>query len=235
MLKIYFFRHGETQWALSGQHSGRADLALTTNGEDEARQLGEKIQSIRFSHVFSSPLRRAQETCSQTGLLHQVEIDDDLSEWDSGDYEGKTEAEILAQRPDWNLFRDGFPNGETPTGISERADRLISKLKALDGDIALFSHGDFGRVLAARWIGLAVEHAQNFLLNTASISVLSYESDHSDQPVIVLWNSVGLDVTTETLNAKASVPTAIESPAIAEWENEGGEIPVLAQRKELAQ
>ncbi|EGF24368.1 phosphoglycerate mutase family protein [Rhodopirellula baltica WH47] len=182
-------RHGETEWSLSGQHTGRADIALTANGEDEARQLGERLGLFSFNHVLSSPLRRASRTCELAGLSQYVKVEKDLIEWDDGDYEGRTSAEIHATRPEWNVFRDGCPGGEMPDEISTRADRLIERLTKLDGNVALFSHSHFGRVLAARWIGLAVEHAQSLLLSTASLSILGYEHD---RPAIALWNSAPL-------------------------------------------
>ncbi|QDU95889.1 histidine phosphatase family protein [Lignipirellula cremea] len=188
-LRLFFMRHGETEWALSGQHTGRADIPLTEHGEVEARQLGLRIRSVAFDHVLTSPLQRARRTCELAGLLHQAEIDPDLAEWDNGDYEGQTLAEIRAARPGWNLFRDGCPQGETPEQISARADRLVQRLSGLEGNVALFSHSHLGRVLAARWIGLPVERAQHFLLGTASLSILGYEHHRTDEPAITLWNS----------------------------------------------
>ncbi|MFY8199542.1 MAG: histidine phosphatase family protein [Pirellula staleyi] len=160
-LRLYLMRHGETAWSLSGKHTGRADIPLTQNGKAEAQELGERIRSINFTRVFSSPLRRARQTCELAGLSESELIDGELTEWDNGDYEGKTHAEISAMRPSWNLFRDGCPNGEMPADISARADRLVARFCELDGNIAVFAHSHLGRVLAARWIGLSVMHAQN--------------------------------------------------------------------------
>ena len=188
-LQIYVIRHGETEWSVSGQHSGRADIPLTPRGEKEARAVGERLRGIVFSHVLSSPQRRAQQTVALTGLAHPAVIEPDLAEWDTGDDEGRTTEEILASRPGWNLFHDGSPNGESPAQISARADRLITHLRSLAGNVALFSHSHFGRVLAARWIGLPVAQARHLLLNTASVSVLCYEHDRADQPAISLWNA----------------------------------------------
>lgn len=188
-LRLFFMRHGETDWSLSGQHTGRADIALTANGENEARQLGDRLRVFTFSHVLSSPLQRAWRTCELTGLSQDAKVEPDLIEWDDGDYEGKTPAEIHASRPDWNVFRDGCPGGEMPDEISARADRLIERLTRLDGNVALFSHSHLGRVLAARWIGLAVQEAQSLLLSTASLSILCYEHN---RPAIALWNSAPL-------------------------------------------
>ena len=144
MLQLFLIRHGGTDWSISGQHSGRADLELTKNGEDEARQLRERLQPIVLSHVLTSPLRRAKQTRKLAGLDFAARVDGDLSEWDNGDYEGHTSHEILASRNGWNIFRDGCPNGELPTTISDRADRLIAKLVTLNGNVALFSHSYFG-------------------------------------------------------------------------------------------
>lgn len=192
-LRLFLMRHGETEWSLNGKHSGRADIPLTKNGEHQARRLGERIGMFSFSHVLTSPLQRARRTCELAGLSQHAEIESDLSEWDNGDYEGRTGEEILATRPAWNLFRDGCPDGEIPEQVSARADRLIQRLIELDGDIALFSHSHFGRVLAARWIRLSVDHAQPLLLNTASLSIFCYEHDRTDQPAIALWNSAPLE------------------------------------------
>lgn len=187
-LRLFLMRHGETEWSLSKQHSGRVDIPLTEHGQEEARKLGEHIASIHFDHVLVSPLQRAQQTCAQAGLAEHAKIEPDLIEWDNGDYEGRTAEEIHASRPGWNLFRDGCPNGESPAQISARADRLIQRLNQLDGNVALFSHGHLGRVLGARWITMPVACAQHLLLNTASLSILGFEHNRRDQPAIELWN-----------------------------------------------
>jgi len=191
-LRLYLVRHGETEWSLSGQYTGRTDIPLTAHGENEARELGLRIRDIPFARVLTSPLKRAQQTCALAGLVPAAEVEPDLAEWDNGDDEGRTPADILASRPGWNLFRDGSPNGETPAQISDRADRVIARVRQLEGDVALFSHGHFGRVFAARWIGLSVDQAQHLLLDTASLSVLCYEHDRTDQPAIALWNSAAM-------------------------------------------
>lgn len=222
MLKLFLIRHGETDWSLSGQHSGRADLALTKNGENEARQIGERVREIVFSHVLTSPLRRCMQTCHLAGLGSEAIVDQDLSEWDNGDYEGQTSQEILANRTGWNIFRDGCPNGELPKSISVRADRLIAKLVTWNGNVALFTHSHFGRALAARWIGLSIEYGQRLLLNTGSISILTDEYDRNDQRAIALWNSVSLGVF-----GSSNCDPDNESKkrlAIERWENEGGEL-----------
>lgn len=189
MSKLYFIRHGETAWSLSGQHTGKSDIPLTEHGEDEARALRPYLGALRFSQVFTSPRHRARTTCGLAGLGRTAEIEPDLAEWDYGDYEGQRSADICKQRNGWNLFQDGCPNGETPAQISSRADRIIARLQSLDENIALFSHGQFGSVLAARWIGLPVVEGQHFLLGPASLSVLGYSPSHPEVRVIALWNT----------------------------------------------
>jgi len=189
-LRLHLIRHGETAWSLSGRHTGPTDIPLTEQGEQDAHELAERLRAVRFSRVFTSPRQRARQTCELVRLDAGTEIEPDLAEWDYGDYEGQRSVEIHKGRPDWNLFRDGCPHGESPAQVSERADRVIARLRALAGNIAIFSHGHFGRVLAARWIGLPVEQAQHFLLSTASLSILGYEHNHAAEPAIVLWNAV---------------------------------------------
>ncbi len=197
-LRLYLIRHGETEWSLSGQHTGRKDIPLTANGEQEARAVGRQLRKILFSHVLTSPLQRAQQTCALCELSPKPEIEMDLAEWDNGDDTGRTTVQILAARPGWELFRDGCPHGESPEDISARADRIITHLRQLEGNVALFSHSHFGRVFAARWIGLPVQRGQHFLLNTGSISILCYEHDDVDQPAIELWNASSLENRSET-------------------------------------
>ena len=187
-LRLYTIRHGETEWSLSGRHTGRADIPLTAQGEVEARQLEPYLHGIRFSAVMTSPRGRARRTCMLAGLGAGARIDQNLSEWDYGAYEGQRSVDIREARPDWNIFRDGCPGGESPEEISDRADRLIARLRPLQGNIALFSHGHFGLVLAARWIGLPVVQGQHFSLSTGSLSVLSNDPRHPEVPVIALWN-----------------------------------------------
>jgi broad specificity phosphatase PhoE len=188
-LSLYLVRHGETEWSLSRQHTGRTDIPLTEQGEQEARKLGEQLRTTRFAHVFTSPMQRAQQTCALAGLTSVAEIEPDLSEWNYGDYEGLRTVDIRKGRPDWNIFRDGCPQGEMPAQVSNRADRLIARLRALEGNAVLFSHGQFLCVFAARWIGLPVIDGPHFLLGTASLSILGYDPDHSEVPVIALWNA----------------------------------------------
>jgi probable phosphoglycerate mutase len=185
---VYLARHGETAWSLTGQHTGLTDLPLTERGERNARRLGDRLNGLNFAQVFCSPLQRARRTCELAGFNQTAKIDTDLIEWNYGDYEGKTSAEILAQRPGWELFRDGCPGGETPQQVWARADRVVSRLLAAGGDVLVFSSGHFIRALAARWLGLEAGAAgRYFMLNTASLSALSYEHDLS-RPVIRLWN-----------------------------------------------
>ena len=190
LARIYFIRHGETEWSLSGRHTGRTDIPLTARGEDGARELAPRLRGIALARVLTSPLRRARRTYELAGLDPPAEMEPELVEWDYGDYEGRRSAEILQERPGWNLFRDGCPGGETPAQVSDRADRLLARLRGLEGNVALFSHGHFGRVLAGRWIGLTVEQAQHFLLSTASLSILGYEHNLAEKPAIVLWNAL---------------------------------------------
>lgn len=189
---LYLVRHGETAWSLSGQHTGRTDVSLTEQGERDARELAERLRGVSFSRVFTSPLQRARRTCELAALNRVAEIEPDLAEWDYGNYEGMRAGDIRKGRPDWNVFRDGCPNGESPVQVSKRADRLIARLRTLEGDLAIFSHGHFGRVLAVRWIGLEIEQAQHFLLNTASLSILGYGHNLVEEPAIVLWNAVSV-------------------------------------------
>jgi len=185
---IYLARHGETAWSLTGQHTGLTDLPLTERGERNARQLGERLRSLTFAKVYTSPLQRAARTCELAGFGAVAEVDRDLVEWDYGQYEGRRTAEIRAERPDWELFRDGCPGGEAPTQASARADRVVHRLRAVQGDVLLFSSGHFIRVLATRWIGLEVTaSARRFMLSTASLSAVGYENELA-RPVIRLWN-----------------------------------------------
>jgi broad specificity phosphatase PhoE len=184
---VYLARHGETAWTLSGQYTGLTDLPLTERGERNARRLEERLRGLSFTRVFTSPLQRARRTCELAGFGAVAEIDSDLVEWNYGDYEGRRTAEIQAKRPGWELFRDGCPRGESPAQAAARADRVVSRIRAVLGNVLLFSSGHFLRVLAARWLGLEPRAGRFFLLSTASLSALSYEHNLS-QPAIRLWD-----------------------------------------------
>jgi broad specificity phosphatase PhoE len=185
---VYLARHGETAWSLSGQHTGLTDLPLTSNGERNARRLGERLKSMTFAKVFTSPLQRATRTCELAGFGTVAESDPDLVEWNYGQYEGLRSAEILAKRPDWQLFRDGAPGGESPAQVGERADRVVKRVRTFRGDVLLFSSGHFIRVFADRWLGRDPGYVgRYFLLSTASLSAVGYEHNLS-QPVIRFWN-----------------------------------------------
>ena len=185
---VYLARHGETAWSLTGQYTGLTDLPLTERGERNARQLGERLRGLTFAKVYTSPLQRARRTCELAGFGAVAEVDPDLVEWDYGQYEGRRTAEIRAERPGWLLFRDGCPGGESPAQASARADRVVSRVRAVQGDVLLFSSGHFIRVLVTRWIELEVtDNARRFMLSTASLSAVGYENELS-RPVIRLWN-----------------------------------------------
>ena len=187
-------RHGETAWSLSGQHTGLTDPPLTERGESEARSLATRLKDMElegfaFSKVLSSPLQRAARTCDLAGFGSRSEIDADLVEWNYGDYEGLRTAEIRAQRPDWRLFRDGCPGGESPDQIGARADRVVARVRSIGQNVLLFSSGHFLRVLTARWLGLGAGAGALFVLETASVSILGYEHGLSE-PAIRLWNDI---------------------------------------------
>lgn len=185
---IYLIRHGETAWSLSGQHTGRTDITLTARGEAMARAVGTRLAGVVFSSVISSPRIRARHTAELADLGAVVEIDEDLAEWNYGDYEGMRSAEIQSMHSGWDVYRDGCPHGESPAQISERADRLIARLRSIEGKVAVFSHGHFGRALAMCWIGLPLTEARHFLLDPASLCVLGSDPAHPQSPVILLWN-----------------------------------------------
>jgi len=184
---VYLARHGETAWSLSGQHTGRTDLPLTERGQRNAGRLGERLKGLAFVDVVTSPLQRATRTSELAGFGAVAKVDRDLVEWDYGQYEGRRTAEIHAERPDWQLFRDGCPGGETPEQIGVRADRVVNRVRRIQGNVLLFSSGHFLRVFAARWLGLEPGSGRYFLLETASLSVLGYEHSPSE-PAIRLWN-----------------------------------------------
>ena len=202
--QIFLFRHGETAWSLTGQHTGRTDLPLTANGEHLASQISERLQGVMFDHVLTSPLKRARQTCDLAGFGAVAREDPDLREWDYGIYEGWTTDEIQGERPAWNVFLNGCPGGEAVEIIGRRADRVVRRLRELDGKVAVFSHGQFLRVLAARWIGLPAGEGRHFALDTASISILGYEHSDRKVPAITLWNTVAGAVPATLILAPAS-------------------------------
>src|SRR5438128_3597963 len=199
---IYLARHGETAWTVSGQHTGLTDLPLTERGERNARRLGERLSGLKFAKVFTSPLQRAMRTCALAGFGSVAETGRDLVEWDYGEYEGRLTVDILRERPDWQLFRDGCPGGESPQQVAARADRVVSRVRAVAGDVLLFSSGHFLRVLATRWIGIEPINGRSLVLGTASLSALSYENSQS-QPAIRLWNDTNHVLTS---NSQESSP-----------------------------
>ena len=186
---VYLARHGETAWTISRQHTGTTDLPLTARGEVEAGHLGGRLQGLSFAGVLTSPLQRAVRTCELAGFGAAAELEPDLLEWNYGAYEGRTRADIRTERPDWQLFRDGCPGGESPDQVGARADRVARRVQAMGVDVLLFSSGHFLRVFAARWLGLEPGAGRYFLLATASLSALGYEHDRSE-PAICLWNEI---------------------------------------------
>lgn len=188
LLRVYLARHGETAWTLSGQHTGRTDIALTPRGEADARRLGERLVGQSFAIVLTSPLQRARRTCELAGFGDRAAIEPDLREWDYGEFEGLKTAEIRERRPDWRLFRDGCPGGETASQVGVRADGVIARLRAASGDVLVFSHGHLLRVLTARWLGLPPDAGRLFLCDPTSLGNLGYEHDMPDEPVLRLWN-----------------------------------------------
>ena len=184
--KVYLLRHGETEWSLNGRHTGVTDIPLTENGRKLARQLQPILTREKFVMVLTSPLQRARDTCELAGLGTLASVDRDLMEWNYGEYEGLTTDQIRQTRPDWSVFSDGCPGGESPLQVSVRADRIVSRVRTVDGNVALFSHGHILRVLAARWINLSASYGENFLLDTATLNVLGY---YRESPAFKIWNA----------------------------------------------
>jgi len=184
--QVYLIRHGETEWSLSGQHTGITDIPLTENGRRIAKLLAPALAKETFALVLTSPLERARRTCELAGLGERAEIDRDLMEWDYGEYEGLTPKEIHARAPGWMLFSDGCPGGETPERVSARIDRVITRTRAVQGQVALFAHGHVFRVFAARWLGLPAAAGGHFLLDTATLNILSY---YHGIPALKRWNA----------------------------------------------
>ncbi len=185
--EVYLARHGETAWTISHQHTGRTDIPLTDRGERNAQSLGLRLHGMSFERVLVSPMQRARRTCELAGFGEQAGVDPDLLEWDYGQYEGLTTEEIRKERPGWYVFRDGCPGGESVVAIGVRADRLIARLRRIEGRTILFGHSHFFRVLAARWLGLPVSDGRLLLMGTASLSILGYEHTR-DEPAVCLWN-----------------------------------------------
>jgi probable phosphoglycerate mutase len=185
--QIYLIRHGETEWSLSGQHTGITDIPLTENGRKVAKLLKPVLAKATFALVLTSPLERARETCELAGLSTRAAIDHDLMEWNYGAYEGLTPKQIHAQAPGWMLFSDGCPGGESPEQVGARVDRVIARVRALEGHVALFAHGHIFRVFAARWLGLPATAGCHFLLDTATLNILSY---YRNIPAVKRWNAM---------------------------------------------
>lgn len=188
---LYLVRHGETEWSLTGQHTGRTDIPLTPHGEQNARKLGERLRGLTFATAFTSPRLRAKQTCDLAGFGAVAIVDEDLAEWDYGEYEGLKTSEIRQKRPGWFLFRDGCPGGESVEQVGARADRVLARLQAVGGDVVVFSHGHMTRVLAARWLGLPPNHARYFLCSAGAVGILSHEHNSGDEPALKLWNDTG--------------------------------------------
>ena len=184
-MKVFAIRHGETEWSLSGQHTGTTDIALTEHGRRRAEQIRPVLAKETFELVLVSPMQRALDTCRLAGLGHRAVIDPDLMEWNYGDYEGLTPEQINRRQPGWLIFRDGCPGGETPAQVEARVDRVVNRTRTIDGNVAVFAHGHLLRVLAARWLGLPSGAGQHFLLNTGTVSVLGY---YRSIPAIGKWN-----------------------------------------------
>jgi broad specificity phosphatase PhoE len=184
--KVYLLRHGETEWSLNGRHTGVTDVPLTENGRIAARLLQPILAKETFALVLTSPLQRARETCELAGLGKQANVEPDLIEWNYGEYEGLKTEQIRLTRPDWSVFRYGCPGGETPDQIGARADRVLTKVRASEGDVALFAHGHILRVIAARWINLSAGYGEHFLLDTATLNVLGY---YRESPAFKIWNA----------------------------------------------
>jgi probable phosphoglycerate mutase len=184
--RAILIRHGETEWSLSGQHTGSTDIPLTENGRSVARQLAPLMATATFALVLTSPLGRARETCALVGLGERAEFDPDLTEWNYGEYEGLTTKQIHAKAPGWMIFRDGCPGGERPEEVGARVDRVIARIREVEGDVVLFAHGHVFRVFAARWLGLPATEGSRFLLDTATVSVLSH---YHGIPAVRRWNA----------------------------------------------
>ncbi len=223
-LRLFIIRHGETKWSQTGRHTGGSDIPLTKRGEQEAREIGVRLRTVEFSKIFTSPLQRAKRTCELAEPDKAVTTDSDLSEWNYGDYEGKKSSDIRKDCPNWDLFRDGCPAGESPRQVAARADRIIVRLRLRVGNYALFTHGQFGAVLAMRWIGLPIADAEHFPLGTGSVSILAYASRHSDVPVVTRWNEPSRRSYDIGVYPREEIDNACEPQAIERWETDKSEI-----------
>src|SRR5262245_56538100 len=186
--RLFLARHGDTAWTDSRQRTGRTDLPLNERGEERARLLGDRLRRFSFARVFTSPLQRASKTCTLAGFGEVAEVDPDLVEWDYGRFEGKLTKEVLQERPDWEMFRDGCPDGESPKDVADRADRFIARARTVEGDVLAFSSAHVIRMIAARWLGLPPEAGRFFFCRPASVGVLGFEHNNPDEPIIGLWN-----------------------------------------------
>src|SRR5262245_43204607 len=192
--RLFLARHGDTAWTDSHQHTGRTDLPLNERGEAHARQLGEQLRKFSFARVFTSPLQRASRTCALSGFGKVAQTEPDLLEWDYGRFEGKLTRDILKERPSWELFRDGCPEGESPENVAARADRFIARVRAAYGDVLAFSGGHVFRMIASRWLDLPPPAGRFFFCRPASVGVLGFEHNSRHEPIIGLWNWVRSDV-----------------------------------------
>ncbi len=183
--EIVLVRHGETEWSRAGRHTSHTDLPLVESGQVRARSLGDELAGRSFALVLCSPLLRARETCSLAGLSGAATIDPDLSEWDYGEYEGLTTPQIWEQRPDWTLWRDGAPGGESPAAVAARADRVLARLREAGGDAIAFAHGHILRVVGARWVDMDVSFGARLKLDAGGMSVLGFERTTE---VLTRWN-----------------------------------------------
>ncbi len=188
--RLFLARHGDTAWTDSRRKTGRTDLPLNERGEDRARQLGERLRQFALGSVFTSPLRRASRTCELAGFGEIAQTDSNLLEWDYGRFEGKLSAEIQQDRPGWELFRDGCPDGESSQDVAARADGFIARVLELDGDVLAFSSGHIIRMITARWLGLPPGAGRFFFCRPASVGVLGFEHERRDEPIIGLWNYI---------------------------------------------
>ncbi len=222
-LKIYLIRHGETKWSKAGRNNGNTDIPLTNQGELDAQQVGQRLQTIKFCRILCSPLQRAMRARELALSGAVAEIEPDLAEWNYGDYEGQLTQAVRNIRCNWDLYRDGCPGGESIAQVAARADRLISRLRPITGNVALFSHSQFGSILSMRWIGLPVSEAAHFPQEAGSVTILMYADHQPDVPVVSRWSGEGPSFSLG-IYPGSDVPKETKSAAIARWENEGGEI-----------